>query len=237
MESLNKPWNIPSIQVLLGENATIKTNQKQGNVKAQVQLDISCAEFGSFFNMHSKWRLISRLIPILFQNTKGNLAFKLPSSPKWWFSPFTLIPWEHQHTFNYSFTPDDCSAPLCKLSQEITYCTALCLYTSHSSWRAEAALWGCPCSPACAHSGTVPALTLERSLWKIQTGADSVSLLPSRGHAMATVTGTFIKIHGFAWERFGLALNLDCFISSKIVAFTKTIGVFMWRERGDVSRS
>lgn len=139
MESLNKPWNIPSIQVLLGENATIKTNQKQGNVKAQVQLDISCAEVGSFFNMHSKWRLISRLIPILFQNTKGNLAFKLPSSPKWWFSPFTLIPWEHQHTFNYSFTPDDYSAPLCKLSQEITYCTALCLYTSHSSWRAEAA--------------------------------------------------------------------------------------------------
>lgn len=203
------PETFHEFRFYLGKMAVIKMNQKQGqtNLKTLVQLHISSGKFGSFFNMHSKWHFISRLIPILFQNMKGNLAFKLTFHPKVMFFPLL------------SFT-ENIGTPLITVSPQMiillrfansakkssTYTAFVSLHISgHLKSRGSyseslPALQPAVPTPGQSQPWLWGPLRAVGSLWKIQTGDDDVSLLPSRGHAMTTVTATWLKIPGFTWR-------------------------------------
>lgn len=237
-EVYRSPETFHEFRFYLGKMAIMKINQKQGKPiwKHWFSYTLAVASVVHFFNTYSKWHLISRLIPFFFQNMKGNLAFKLTFQPKVMFFPllsFTentgtpLITVSPQMIILLHFANSAKKSPIIQL---------LCLSTSHR--RAEAA----PLSPSLLPSRLSPL----RGSPSLDFGGIPVEIPDRRWRRfLAALPWTchdhshwyLTKNPGLCMEMFGLALYLECFLSSKIIAFTKTIGVFMWREHGDVSRS
>lgn len=175
---------------------------------------------------------------------KGNLAFKLTFQPKVMLFPLLSFTENTSTPLITVSPPDDYSAPLCKLGQEITY------YPAFVSWHVSEQLKG---RGSCCESLPAPqqaVLTQEQShpwFW----GAPESPGIPVENpesrwqRSLAALPWTchghshwyFPKNPWLCMEIFSLDLNLPCFLSSKIVAFTKTSSVFMWKEHGDVSRS
>lgn len=94
-----------------------------------------------------------------------------------------LIHWKHQHTFSYTFTPDDYSFPLCKHGQGIRDLYSLGFFpVLRASQEQNQLLPSPPCIPP-------PRTRWQRQPWhchgapSTQAGGDNVCLLPSCGHA------------------------------------------------------
>lgn len=161
----------------------------------------------------------------------------------------TLIHWKHRHAFYYSFTPDAYSLPLCKLGQGISYLYSLRFFQGLRPSESKA-------SPAFflpslllrllsqhREGGTAPEFRSHRSaMGERWTPKREMTMFPCCPPVAmprpVSRSGTLPKIPLFLYEDcLRLALHLDCFPRSNVVAFTKTIGAFMWREHGYAPRS
>lgn len=177
---------------------------------------------------------------------KGKLAFKWIFQRKVMaFSPFSFT--ENVDTPVISFTPDDYSFPLCKLGREISYLHSLRFFQGLRAPKEQSQPgWFPPCPTTCrppAEARTALALRSLRSATGYprtpeQEGTMVPCCPPVAMPRPASRSGPLLKIPLFLYgDCLHLALHLDCFLCSNVVAFTKAIGAFMWREHGYVSRS
>lgn len=94
---------------------------------------------------------------------------------------------------------------------------------------------GCPLP---APQPPVPGQRAPGRAVPVVTAQQEMTVFPCCPPVATPQPGTLPRIPKFLYEDcLRLCLNLDCFLCSAVVAFTKTIGASKWREHGFVSGS
>lgn len=95
-----------------------------------------------------------------------------------------------------------------------------------------------PGVPSLLHSPLSLGRELRAGLYLLWTAQQEMTVFPCCPPVATPQPGTLPRIPKFLYKDcLRLWLNLDCFLCSAVVAFTKTIGTSKWREHGFVSGS